>query len=417
MQHITNRHAGGDGSADATMKNSADVARAAQRLAEKERRILQDEYFAHAEKAMDNLRSAKENAAAIEGNGAAQGVRFQMLMLDNEGHIKQKQESSLTTVLKTEQGDEAPKLLSKNSIAQDAAESKGNSEPVKKSVRFQLGAPVEVDTQKDLVAVHNLTEENLKEALELGGILILDNEGHIKQKQESADTVFKTEEGGERPGFPVKTSIAQDAAENKENSAPVKKNIRFQKAEQADRESRNAANKKEPDRKVRQEPLLAQEAAFPGSSDLTITDFYDLVKHDANFTKYFSDEVAYKAERVKELEGESRNIRFSIQRDADGEGYVKFDDSGKLIKKEDISTHLPMDVRSFLTETQEISSKKSIARNDAPVKKNIRFQLGAPVEVDTQKDIVAVHNLTEENLKEALELGGMPPGPTPPPAP
>ena len=47
-------------------------------------------------------------------------------------------ESSLTTVLKTEQGDEATKLLSKNSIAQENAESKGNSEPVKKSVRFQL---------------------------------------------------------------------------------------------------------------------------------------------------------------------------------------------------------------------------------------------------------------------------------------
>ena len=51
---------------------------------------------------------------------------------------KASRESSLTTVLKTEQGDEAPKLLSKNSIAQENAESKGNSEPVKKSVRFQL---------------------------------------------------------------------------------------------------------------------------------------------------------------------------------------------------------------------------------------------------------------------------------------
>ena len=40
------------------------AARKAQRLAENERKILQDEYFAHAEKAMDNLRSAKENAAA-----------------------------------------------------------------------------------------------------------------------------------------------------------------------------------------------------------------------------------------------------------------------------------------------------------------------------------------------------------------
>ena len=91
-----------------------------------------------------------------------------LLTIEN-GKITKK-ESSLTTVLKTEQGDEAPKLLSKNSIAQENAESKGNSEPVKKSVRFQLSAPVEVDQNKDLVAVHNLTEENLKEALELGGM-------------------------------------------------------------------------------------------------------------------------------------------------------------------------------------------------------------------------------------------------------
>ena len=95
-------------------------------------------------------------------------------------------ESSLTTVLKTEQGNEAPKLLSKNSIAQENAESKGNSEPVKKSVRFQLSAPVEVDQNKDLVAVHNLTAENLQEALELGGMpspsiaVVKAQEGHTK---------------------------------------------------------------------------------------------------------------------------------------------------------------------------------------------------------------------------------------------
>ena len=84
----------------------------AQRLAEAEKRTLQEEYFAHAEKAMENLRAAKENAAALENKGAA----------------------------------------------------------VKSGVKFQLAAPVEVDSQKDLVAVHNLTEQNLQEALELGGM-------------------------------------------------------------------------------------------------------------------------------------------------------------------------------------------------------------------------------------------------------
>lgn len=50
----------------------------AQRLAEAEKRVLQDEYFAHAEKAMDSLRSAKENAAALENKGAAEGTRFKL---------------------------------------------------------------------------------------------------------------------------------------------------------------------------------------------------------------------------------------------------------------------------------------------------------------------------------------------------
>ena len=315
----------------------------AQRLAENERRILQDEYFAHAQQAMDNLRSAKENAAALKTESAAEGrsMRFQLqegeetlekqlnrnlgrleqmtpaaeitgkeieygatskenaenivrffesiggkverdgfgvveltrkgakaTVQHGNGPVKQiaaaaipnvirygeqigfvenwkgrgynthtfvapvvvdgikiyeavivneytvpnaaskfyvhevcgsdgslltiengkitKKESSLTTVLKTEQGDEAPKLLSKNSIAQENAESKGNSEPVKKSVRFQLSAPVEVDQNKDLVAVHNLTAENLQEALELGGMpspsiaVVKAQEGHTK---------------------------------------------------------------------------------------------------------------------------------------------------------------------------------------------------------------------------------------------
>ena len=108
-----------------------------------------------------------------------------LLVLDDAGQIKQKQESA-DTVLKTEEGGERPNFPAKNSIAQDSAESKRTDEPVKKSVRFQLSAPVEVDSQKDLVAVHNLTEENLREALELGGLpspsiaVVKAQEGHTQ---------------------------------------------------------------------------------------------------------------------------------------------------------------------------------------------------------------------------------------------
>ena len=51
---------------------------------------------------------------------------------------------------------------------------------------------------------------------------------------------------------------------------------------------------------------------------------------------------------------------------------------------------------------------KSVMVVENEMKKTRRFQLAAPVEVDSQKDLVAVHNLTEQNLQEALELGGMP---------
>lgn len=63
----------------------------AKRLAEAEKRTLQDEYFAHAEKAMDSLRAAKENAAALKTESAAgkQGVRFSILKdKTGESYIK-----------------------------------------------------------------------------------------------------------------------------------------------------------------------------------------------------------------------------------------------------------------------------------------------------------------------------------------
>ena len=63
----------------------------AKHLAETEKRTLQDEYFAHAEKAMDNLRTAKENAAALKTESAAgkQGVRFSILKdKTGESYIK-----------------------------------------------------------------------------------------------------------------------------------------------------------------------------------------------------------------------------------------------------------------------------------------------------------------------------------------
>ena len=265
----------------------------AQRLAEAEKRVLQDEYFAHAEKAMDNLRAAKENAAALENKGAAEGARFKLQ--EGEETLEEQLNRNLD---KLEQMHPAAEITGKEieygSTSKENAENivrffesvggkveragfgtieltrkgakatvqHGNG-PVKQIaaaaipdvIRYgeQVGfvenwkgrgyntytfvAPVMVDGTKIYEAVIVNEYRSTKQGNKFyvhevcgsdGSLLVLDDTGHIKQKQESADTVLKTEEGGERPGFPADTSIAQEAAENKGNDGVLKKNVRYQ---------------------------------------------------------------------------------------------------------------------------------------------------------------------------------------------
>lgn len=275
----------------------------AQRLAEAEKRVLQDEYFAHAEKAMDSLRSAKENAAALENKGAAEGTRFKLQ--EGEETLEEQLNHNLDQL---EQMHPAAEITGKE-IAYGAT-NKENAEnivrffesvgskveragfgtveltrkgakatvqhgngPVKQIaaaaipdvIRYgeQVGfvenwkgreyntytfvAPVMVDGTRIYEAVIVNEYRSTKQGNKFyvhevcgsdGSLLVLDDTGHIKQKQESADTVLKTEEGGERPSFPADTSIAQETAENKGNDGTLKKNIRLQLAEQADRDAK-----------------------------------------------------------------------------------------------------------------------------------------------------------------------------------
>ena len=267
----------------------------AQRLAENERRILQDEYFAHAEKAMDNLRSAKENAAALKTESAAEGrsMRFQLQegeetlekqLNRNLGRLEQMTPADEITGKEIEYGA-TRKENAKNIVrffesiggkverdgfgvveltrkGAKATVQHGNG-PVKQIaaaaipnvIRYgeQIGsvenwkgrgynthtfvAPVVVDGIKIYEAVIVNEYRSTKQGNKFyvhevcgsdGSLLVLDDAGQIKQKQESADTVLKTEEGGERPSFPAKNSIAQENSESKGNSEPVKKSVRFQ---------------------------------------------------------------------------------------------------------------------------------------------------------------------------------------------
>lgn len=84
------------------------AAQKARRLAEAEKRALQEEYFAHAEKAMDNLRSAKadenKNAAALKNESAAEkpGTRYAIRQdVNGESYIDTPKNISAATVART----------------------------------------------------------------------------------------------------------------------------------------------------------------------------------------------------------------------------------------------------------------------------------------------------------------------------
>ena len=268
----------------------------AQRLAVAEKRVLQDEYFAHAERAMESLRAAKENAAALENKGAAEGARFKLQ--EGEETLEEQLNHNLDQL---EQMHPAAEITGKE-IAYGAT-NKENAEnivrffesvggkveragfgtveltrkgakatvqhgngPVKQIaaaaipdvIRYgeQVGfvenwkgreyntytfvAPVMVDGTRIYEAIIVNEYRSTKQGNKFyvhevcgsdGSLLVLDDTGHIKQKQESADTVLKTEEGGERPSFPADTSIAQETAENKGNDGTLKKNVRYQLSE------------------------------------------------------------------------------------------------------------------------------------------------------------------------------------------
>lgn len=179
----------------------------AQGLAETQKRILQDEYFAHAEKAMDNLRAAKENAAALKNESAAEGrnIRFSIQCgADRESYDivnidRQKNRTSHDTYLKSEDNRGSLWEGSKGSIAQNGADGKENAAPVKKNIRFQLASPVEMNNEKET----------------------------------SGKAHMESEDSGSSGSEVSKQSIAQDATKSKRTDEPVKKSVRFQMAEQA----------------------------------------------------------------------------------------------------------------------------------------------------------------------------------------
>ena len=350
-----------------TIDPSNAAARKAKRLAEAQRRTLQDEYFAHAEKAMDTLRAAKENAAALKNEGAAeqQGVRYSLPDMAKETEAeKTKRQMALTIHPAQTNAERTARVSETNWSGQNTQDARKALQRILK----EFGIIGKTYTEKTLEIEYEYRTKTVRESANHQAQLTGREYGDMAlvhaNIEEILDAAVPLEAHTDKKGKPHVEGmiVLASALQDGERIIPVRAELKLYDneptalylaiAETTAEESWNAANKKEPDRKVRQEPLLTQEAAFPGSSDrtgsqmeestqkdtrqpstgssdrtgsedggsasaevhpagssdLTITDFYNLVKHDANFAKYFSDEVAYKAEGLDVLQTESRQL-------------------------------------------------------------------------------------------------------------
>ena len=304
----------------------------AKRLAEAEKRTLQDEYFAHAEKAMDNLRTAKENAAALKTKSAAekQGVRFSILK-DKAGETYIKIDED---ILK-----DVPQEEWKSTVKQAIKE------------RFPNG-----------FKRNGWTIENTKES----------------RKEFVWSKYTKALQWESANAYADKMRIAANLDEIIRTADEVYR-------EPASHKNAEAFNRGKIKIQVGQNAYEADVLTAIKTDQREI--FYDIVD-----IKPIKIETSGKAHIESE---DSRSNGPEVSVEASGGTVTK-------TQSHDAS-RLPEASKQSIARTSDESK-----RTDEAVKKTVRFQLSAPVEVGKTKELVAVHNLTEENLKEALELGGMP---------
>ena len=280
----------------------------AKRLAEAEKRTLQDEYFAHAEKAMDNLRTAKENAAALKTESAAEkkGMRFQL----HEGK------------------DSLVERMNKNLTQLEQME----------TVAVIKGTEVSFGTSR---------KENIANVA-----AYFDSLGNRVERSEFG-TVELTAKG-------ARTTIQHGNSAAKQAAVGAIPEII--------KNGRQIGYEKNWQGRGYDTYVFAAPVEINGARlyESVIVNSY---RHD-NRRAFYVHEVCW----------------------TDG-SYVTLNTQGLPIKKEDTATSLPKAMLSAFADTQEVSSKQSIAqtsdeskRTDEPVKKTTRFQLAEQADRDAKQN-------------------------------
>ena len=299
-----------------TIDPSNAAALKAKRLAEAQRRTLQDEYFAHAEKAMDTLRAAKENAAALKTESAAeqQGVRYSLPDMAKETEAeKTKRQMALTIHPAQTNAERTARVSETNWSGQNTQDARKALQGILK----EFGIIGKTYTEKTLEIEYEYRTKTVRESANHQAKLTGREYGDMAlvhaNIEEVLDAAVPLEAHTDKKGKPHVEGmiVLASALQDGERIIPVRAELKLYDneptalylaiAETQDKQKRTGSQMEESTQKDTRQPST-------GSSNLTITDFYNLVKHDANFAKYFSDEVAYKAEGLDTLQKESKAL-------------------------------------------------------------------------------------------------------------
>ena len=311
------------------------AARKARRLAEAEKRALQEEYFAHAEKAMDNLRAAKaaenKNAAALKTEDAAEklGTRFEI----DKGFEKAIDELDVNAKVWSKQilvGSTSKVLQSIGVKDQNIYWDSGKIRKILQkhsAENFRAGIDDSIMTREIIKQVPQVLESP---------IVVLHSD--TSRNADYASRIYMFGEVYDQTGKPVDVSL---------ELLPTSRGG----LEMDNIVVTSAYGKKNVQGLLNRDEILYID---PNKNRTNTWLAVNRLQLPLRITKY----------------GSIASLRYS-----DG------------------------NVKSVSVEN---------TRTDEPVKKTTRFQLASPVEVNGEKELIAVHNLTEENLREALDLGGMP---------
>ena len=313
------------------------AARAAQSLTEQQLKDLQQLWFNHQTDAGESYRAALEanggaNKNAAGSKAAAEGEKYNLPEMASETEEEKTKRQMALTIRPAQPNAERTAKVSEQNW------SGLKTQDVYKAIRnilTEFGIRDKTFRLEDLDVEFGYGSANIKESTNKQKNVSEKEYNDFALVQANIEEVLANavpleahadKKGTEHvEGMIVLASALQDG----ERIIPVRAELKlfdnrpttlyFAIAETTAQESQNAANKKRTGSESRGDGVsttdsvttgssertgsegydagIASNMETPtGSSDLSIFDYYRLVNHDANFTKYFSDEVAQKAE-------------------------------------------------------------------------------------------------------------------------